>query len=236
MKRSLITLVAVLAACVNPTASAVNWVVDANGNWTTDANWDAANPSGAGAVADFSTLDISADHTVTLDANRTVGTLRLGDTGGTVYSWTLSGANALTLQASSGSATLAVNQGTANLIAVPVTLNDPVTATVAATARLEISGNITGVAKDMWLPANFGTLRLSGNNSGWSGMLRMNGSNLGTIEVTNNNSLGTLNLNPYSYGGGPLRINNVSGGALTLPVGWTPTTTAGIRSTLAAGT
>ena len=95
------------------------WTADASGNWSETAKWTSSFPAnGAGNTANFSTLNITADRTVTLDSSRSIGVMQFGDTSGT-QSWTLSagGGIALTLQTSSGTPTIAVNQNTATLAA-----------------------------------------------------------------------------------------------------------------------
>jgi autotransporter-associated beta strand protein len=93
------------------------WSTDASGNWSDTSKWSGGNlADGAGFTADFSTLNITADRTVTLDSPRTIGTLIFGDTSG-AQNWFLnsSGGNALTLSA--GTPTIAVLQNTATISA-----------------------------------------------------------------------------------------------------------------------
>src|ERR1019366_1372058 len=53
------------------------WNMDASGNWSDTNNWSGgAVGSGAGFTAGFSTIDITADRTGTLDASRSIGTLK----------------------------------------------------------------------------------------------------------------------------------------------------------------
>ncbi len=68
---------------------------NASGTWGTPANWSNGIPDGVDAVADFSTLNITADAFVNNDAPHTVGQLRFGDTSPS-HNWTLTNA-ALTL-------------------------------------------------------------------------------------------------------------------------------------------
>ncbi|MBA3482528.1 MAG: autotransporter-associated beta strand repeat-containing protein [Pirellulales bacterium] len=67
------------------------WTNPANGDYNTPANWQGGViAGGAGATADFSTLDINSDVSVTLDAPLTVGHLRFADTNtATGGSWEL---------------------------------------------------------------------------------------------------------------------------------------------------
>jgi autotransporter-associated beta strand protein len=80
------------------------WNVDANGSWSDTNKWLAGLVAGgAGATADFSTLNITADRTVTLDTSFSIGTLIFGDTSG-AQNWILaaSGGSVLTLDSGSG--------------------------------------------------------------------------------------------------------------------------------------
>src|SRR4051812_24561848 len=56
---------------------------NASGSWNAAGNWNSgAGPvaSGSGNTADFSTLDITADSTIALDAPQTISNLIFGDT------------------------------------------------------------------------------------------------------------------------------------------------------------
>jgi len=73
------------------------WQAPVSGNWSATTNWtDSSIASGTGSSADFSTLGLSSNLTVTLDSARTLSRLVFGDTAAT-YNWTLTGTNALTL-------------------------------------------------------------------------------------------------------------------------------------------
>ncbi len=101
------TLAAVLAGHV---ASAQNgtWVLPGSGNWTDPANWTGGTlADGAGFTANFNTLNPTADTTVTLNGDRTIGNLVFGDTVPfSAAGWTVTG-NILTLDG--GSPIITVN-------------------------------------------------------------------------------------------------------------------------------
>jgi len=81
------------------------WNKDTNGSWTVSANWTASPtgfPNAAGAVADFSQLNITGTRTVTLGSNVTVGTLLIGDTNA-LQGYVLSTSNNSVLTFDSGS-------------------------------------------------------------------------------------------------------------------------------------
>ena len=76
------------------------WVQTAGGaqSWTTGANWilgSAPSPQ-AGDTVDFSTVNIAANTTVTLGADRTAGLWKFGDTAG-AETWTVNSGNTITL-------------------------------------------------------------------------------------------------------------------------------------------
>jgi autotransporter-associated beta strand protein len=76
---------------------------DASGIWSTPANWSPNGTPVSGDTADFSTLDITAPSTVTLDANQTNAHLIFGDVVGS-SDWTVSaGGGILTLSSTTGS-------------------------------------------------------------------------------------------------------------------------------------
>jgi len=92
------------------------WTNLAGGAWSTTGNWLGGTVAGGtDAIADFSTLNITAGAFVNNDATRTVGTLRFGDTTPS-HNWTLQNA-ALTLAVSSGTPTITVANQTATITA-----------------------------------------------------------------------------------------------------------------------
>lgn len=99
------------------------WTNNADGNWSSANNWNnSVIPNGPGFIADFNSIDITANRTVTLDSARTTGGLRFGDLSGT-QNWFLTGASAMALDGGSNNIpTIAVNQNTAT-ISVPLTGN-----------------------------------------------------------------------------------------------------------------
>ena len=83
------------------------WTNNASGNWSATGNWAGGNVAdGAGSLADFSTVDLTASRTNTLDSSRTIGRLIFGDLLWTSsgYDWALSssGGSVLTLDNTGG--------------------------------------------------------------------------------------------------------------------------------------
>jgi autotransporter-associated beta strand protein len=212
------------------------WSVNANGNWSSSANWTAV----AGTMpphnpGDAATLGVGTGlRTVTLDANEAVGGLTLTNANSFIIA---SAGKALTLDNSGNGAVVDVTGGTANAIQTALALNDNVTMTISASNSLSISGVITNVSNNEALTVNGpGTLSLSGNNSygpsaGSTGTTLSGG---GTVQAGNNNALGAgdvavngsctlqagaANLtlpNNFNYASGVTNIVNNAGNALTL--------------------
>ena len=83
---------------------------NASGTWSTAANWNnGVIADGTDNTANFSTLNITTNSTVTLDTARNIGNLIFGDTTPD-NGWTLTGST-LTLQVSSGIPTITANNG-----------------------------------------------------------------------------------------------------------------------------
>ncbi len=75
-------MIAALAWASVAQAADGTWINTTSGGlWSATGNWaGGVIATASGAVADFSTLDITADNTVHLDSSRTIGTLKFGDT------------------------------------------------------------------------------------------------------------------------------------------------------------
>lgn len=163
------------------------WTNNASGNWGTSNNWSGgAIANGASRIADFGSINITADQTVTLDSARTIGGLRFGDLSGS-QNWFLSGAGTLTLDGGGGNAPLiAVNQNTA-------TISTP----VSGSSGFNKTGN--------------GTLTLNGANILGGGLIV----NAGAVNITGGSTTfgnGTSSVG-YLTGSGSL---NVTGGSLAM--------------------
>ena len=140
----------------NPNFISGLWTNNASDNWGASNNWSGGViANGTSRVADFSTINITANQTVTLDSARTIGGLRFGDTTG-AQNWFLSGTNTLTLGGGGANAALiTVNQNTA-------TISTP----LAGTNGFAKSGN--------------GTLTLNGTNTVGGGLTV----SAGTVSIT----------------------------------------------------
>jgi autotransporter-associated beta strand protein len=132
-------------ALVSPTVETAQrvdgtWINASGGDWTTTANWQGGTEAGGpGATANFNTLDLTGNRTITVNANATFGTLNVGDTtaplnnytfavpGAGNFTWTLdNGASAPVINVTAGTATLqrfgtsstsfVLSHGTSNIV------------------------------------------------------------------------------------------------------------------------
>ena len=91
------------------------WTNASGGSWATSTNWQGGVvPSGSGATADFSTLNLTANRTVTLDGTQTVGMLAFGGQS-SGFGWTLNSGTSGNLVLATGgtqSPVIQVNDGT----------------------------------------------------------------------------------------------------------------------------
>jgi autotransporter-associated beta strand protein len=127
-----------VATATYATTDTARWVVDNNGNWSDAANWLAnAIPDGSGVPVDFFTTPEGADTTVTLDSNRTVGSMTFGNDN--PINWLLNATNSSVLTLAGPSPTITVLDRTA-----------------AISAALDGAGGLT--------KAGPGTLALAGAN------------------------------------------------------------------------
>jgi autotransporter-associated beta strand protein len=182
------------------------WNMNASGSWSDTNNWSGgAVGNGAGFTADFSTIDITGNPIVTLDASRSIGTLKFGDLSGS-QSWTLT---------SEVGCVLTLDTGTGGSPSVVVNQN-------IATISAPLAG-LNGFTK-----SGVGTLTLSGTNtySGTTiisaGTLNYNSSAAQTLSgvISGGGALsqasGTLTLSVINtYTGG----TTVNGGTMNLGIG-----------------
>lgn len=160
-----------------------SWLSDISGDWSDTTKWASAFPAnGSGASANFSTLDITADRTVTLDSSRAVGSIAFGDASG-AQNWTLASADGASLTLDTGtttSPTITVNQNTA-VLSLPVEGSNGFTKAGTGTLVLAGGGTLTG------------TVNIdSGSTTVAQGVVRVAHpetlSNVSTIQIRNNNS------------------------------------------------
>ena len=158
----------------------------ADQNWATANNWSGAFvPHRPGDVATFGTGGLGLP--VNLNQPETVGGIAFNNAG----SYTIAGANTLTLDGSGHGAAIGVSAGTTNAINTAVALNDNLTATVNAGDALTLGGSLANVSAAKSLTVNGGgTLVVSAANS-YGPAAGAVGTTLAgaTVQVGNNNSL-----------------------------------------------
>jgi len=153
---------------------AATWTNAAGGGWQNPSNWIGSNCyNGIDAVADFSTLNLTGDATVTLDGKVTAGKLVFGDTT-PGSSWLLAGGKdgVLNLRVSPGAPAPCITANNASLTLAGTGPDGQLQKAILGT------GSLT--------KADSGTWTLTGNNS-FSGVIKVLGGRLvvsGTLDHT----------------------------------------------------
>jgi len=183
------------------------WTNASGGSWATNGNWSGnIIAAGAGNTADFSTLNPTADTTVTLDAARSIGSLIFGDTNtGSTATWFLSNGTNGSLMLAGATPTITVNS-------------------LANGKFANINARLSGF--DGFTKNGSGNLILNNATNTLSGPIILNAGNiqLNNASLTNATSVAinagalvvaTANANAIggtiSFGGGNLQFNNVPG-------------------------
>ena len=182
------------------------WTNLSGGSWPTTGNWQSGGvPSTLGSTANFSTINITGNRTVTLDSAVTLSGLTFGDSNNT-HSWILNAgtSGSLALDTFGGAPTITVNNQTATL-GVALSGNKGLIKAGAGTLSLNatntFTGGITVNAGNLQLkPADYanslpGSTQVTINNGGTLTVAAINsiGNSIG-FQV---NSGGTLNFTPY---------------------------------------
>ncbi len=202
------------------------WAQDADGTWSDTNNWsNGLVATGTSRMADFSSVNLTADRTVTLDSARTIGGLRFGDTSGS-QNWVLSGASTLTLDGGSPNPPLIqVNQNTATIsttLAGSFGLSKTGNGTLVLTAANSLGGGLTVSAGSVHLTGGATTF-----GSGVSSVGYLFGSGNLTITDTTVNMGGELRIGSADQNGSQfiatgtatLTNANLSVGSLTVARG-----------------
>lgn len=173
------------------------WTSTSGGSWADTANWSGGViADGIGSTADFSTLALSADASVTMDGNHTNGIILFGDASSS-YNWNLNGGSGgvLTMAASSGAPILTVNNQSVT-IGVPMTINALIK---NGPGTLVFTGTNNFPSSSSSLVVTNGTLTYSGAGASTVNGYVYVGDNNGRA-VLNMNSSGTVNLQPGGSG------------------------------------
>ena len=220
------TLTLLCAALINHSAEAASgtWNLDGNSVWNvaTDPPWAGAIiADGTGDTADFSTIDITADRTVSLDTVRTIGNLSFGDTNtGTAGGWILNNngnpANILTL---AGTPVITVNAlaagKDANISAV-LTGTSGLTKSGAGTLTLSAANTYTGSTTVNAGILKAGTTTAFGTAANASiafgpattGKVQLNNFDMTLVGLNSNTSVGTPIVENGGANAKTLTINN----------------------------
>jgi hypothetical protein len=124
---------------LNAVCNTSNWGVDADGNWSNDANWLGGAPNGVDALAGFAS-GITSPRTITVNAPQTVGILQLDSA--VAYTLVGGGANQITLDDSAGRAAINVLSGSHTIAAALNLADDMAIVVLPAGSTLNITGAI----------------------------------------------------------------------------------------------
>jgi autotransporter-associated beta strand protein len=164
------------------------WTSAAGGSWTNTANWlNTVVASGLGVTADFSSLDLTADTTVTLDGAQTAANLLFGDATPD-HNWTINpgSGGSLTLAASGSPVVAVINQTTT--IGAAVAGTQGMTKAGAGTLALTGANTYTGPTTN-----SAGTLRVTDLTSYRSSTVIASGATFEANVAANVNATNSLN-------------------------------------------
>ncbi|MFT5241391.1 MAG: autotransporter-associated beta strand protein, partial [Kiritimatiellia bacterium] len=128
-------------------AQSGTWTTNAAGSWTNTTNWSAGTiADGSGQTADFSTIDITDDRTVSIDSFRTIGHLTFGDTDtDSAAGWILDRTTTNTLTLSGGTITVtALGVGKEVDLKVPLAGTSDITVKGGGALRFSATNTISG--------------------------------------------------------------------------------------------
>jgi autotransporter-associated beta strand protein len=197
------TAFAVLTIYTIATTANGVWTADASGNWSDATKWSGSNvANAAGYTADFSTINITANRTVTLDTSRSIGNLKFSDTVG-AQSWILNSTNG---------SILTLNMGSPAVPMISVTNSATLSAPLAGTNGFNKSGPGTLILSATNLLSgaariNLGILSLANSNALQNATLNLDGSDFGTVSF---NAITAANLGGLSGVRNLALANNVS--------------------------
>lgn len=203
-------------------AATIQWRGLADGNWANPANWDPARvPNASDHVA---IEDAGVEATLTINANPTIASLRLGTAGGTPPRLLLPAGRGLTLTSGGDVGPTGHFHEAGDIAGVPLEVRGRMTWSdgrnfhglkVLAGGRLEVTGDVAFSSGSGNQPKieNQGTLVLGGSITLWYQALI---ENRGLIEITYENSLLR-----YCCGGGQGTLVNLGTVAKTSGTGTT---------------
>lgn len=197
-----------LGQALTPSSS---WALAGGGSWAASANWTGSGLPNGDETNVYLQLPTSASSllNVTLDGERTAGTIYLANTasaasGYNITSGTTGGTQLLVLSNTAGAAQLIVTSGS-HAVSAPVSLASNLAVSLSTGSSLDISGNISGTGQSLALAYGGGLLTLGGSNS-YSGGTTVGS---GVLRMANSAALGPANGN-LTIAGGTLDLNNYS--------------------------
>ncbi len=224
---------------------AKTWGVDRDGNFSVGANWlGGVAPGGIGDLAAFTTI-ITANRTVTVDADTTVGSLTFDSP----HNYTLAGTHTLTLQAAGATpATINVPGASGNgadVISAPIALASDLNIVQNSAGTFTISGPLNDAAGKQINVSGSGTAAITGSlNLGNATALSVSGTStlrfglnsgtatIGTAVTATVNDSATLELAgsvaALSSGANRVNITNSSNAAAGVLVSGTQQQVGGI--------
>jgi autotransporter-associated beta strand protein len=170
-----LTLALLSAANAHAQDTDGTWTKNAAGtqNWSDTTNWSGGTVANGIGYSAFLSNVITDNRVITLDTARTIGNIYAQDT---THNYTISGANTLTLDVTSGQSILnVVTSGRTLNIGTAVTVNDGIEKTGAG--LVSITGAVTLGVTQTWTNNSAGTLRWTSLNLG-SETLTFSGSGL----------------------------------------------------------
>jgi len=183
---------------------------NASGTWvdTTTANWSGGTvASGSGFTADFSTLDITANSTITLGAARTIGNLTFGDTSTTTAAnWILAGSGSNILTLAGTTPTITVNTLSTNSTTITAAIAGSSGFTKAGTGRLILNGTHSSLTGAITVSA--GTLDLYDTTSAYANDISLSTSS-SVLDAANTGSNTTITVSGNITGAG--KVTKTSG-------------------------
>ena len=135
------------------------WNIPVSGDWSTSGNWSGGVPAGTGAIFGAAA---AGNVTINTDVAATVGHLGFDNS---ASSYTIGGANGLTLNVSAGQAGIQVVSGS-HAISAPLTLADDTTFNIAPAASTLTVSSLTATGRGI-MKVGAGTLVVNHLRNDW---------------------------------------------------------------------
>ncbi len=201
--RTAVALVPLLVGGQSVLATNGTWIKTASGGlWSATANWNSGIVAdGIDGIADFSTLNLTAANTVTLDSSRTIGQLKFADITTPLFNWAITPSNSSVLTLSTSTGVPVINVGS------------------AATETATFSGVLSGTQG--FSATGIGIVALTGTVNTFTNASRFSVTGGGALQILGDGSLGTAPSSPTAAditlsGGSILNPNLSAAGTFTL--------------------